>query len=197
LRRGAVPGNSRVAMSSLDLREALGRYEPSDAREAGFLERMVELARSPSRFRRDSFAPGHFTASAFVLSPERDALLLIFHKKLSLWLQPGGHVEETDASVLAAARREVLEEVGIAELSVARADAPLFDVDVHVIPERPGEPRHEHFDLRFLFVPASREFAAGDEVGAARWVPLAELAAVTTDESVQRAARKIPFVLGR
>lgn len=168
----------------------LGRYEPADLREAGFRERMLALVESDAPFGRDSFVPGHFTASAFVLSPERDALLLIFHKKLSLWLQPGGHIEPGDGSVLAAARREVREEVGIAELSVVSGDA-LFDVDIHVIPERPREPRHEHFDLRFLFVPASRHFAEGDEVGGAKWVALTKLDSVTRDESVLRAARKI------
>ena len=169
----------------------LGAHVAHDVREASFIARMVALTAAPRPFDRTSYQPGHFTASAFVLSPERDSLLLIFHRKLSLWLQPGGHVEPADATVLAAARREVAEEVGLVDAPLATADAALFDLDIHGIPARPGEPAHEHFDLRFLFVGRTREFAASDEVAGARWVPLAELASVTTDESVQRAARKI------
>jgi 8-oxo-dGTP pyrophosphatase MutT (NUDIX family) len=135
------------------------------------------------------YAPGHFTASAFVLSPERSDLLLIHHRKLGLWLQPGGHVEPDDASALDAARREVLEEVGIAELALEQHG--LFDVDVHAIPARKDALAHEHFDVRFLFRAPSRAFAAGAEVLSARWAKLDEIERSGTDESVLRAVRKL------
>lgn len=167
----------------------LDAHQAADVRERGFVQRMRELARASAPFSRQSFTPGHFTASAFVLSPERDALLLIFHKKLSLWLQPGGHVEETDRTILDAARREVLEEVGLEDFEEALS--PLFDVDIHDIPARKAEPAHQHFDLRFLFVSKTRAARETDEIGGMRWVPLQDLSTVTTDESVLRAARKI------
>jgi 8-oxo-dGTP pyrophosphatase MutT (NUDIX family) len=172
-----------------DARELLARYAPSDAREAAFVARMRVLLDAPAPFSRASFDPGHFTASAFVLSPERDAVLLIFHKKLGLWLQPGGHIEEADATIAGAALREVSEEVGVND--AAEPVEGLFDVDVHPIPARRDEPAHEHFDLRTLLVAGTREFAASDEVAGARWVPLHEVASVTRDESVQRAVRKL------
>src|SRR5437762_10909961 len=76
----------------------LGDYTPVDAREAGFRRRMLELARMTGACGRRHMSPGHFTASAFVLSPDYDEVLLIFHKKLGRWLQPGGHVDAGDAS---------------------------------------------------------------------------------------------------
>jgi len=152
---------------------------------------MLELVLRPDACRRDRFDPGHFTASAFVLAPERDAILLIFHRKLGIWVQPGGHVDEGDLSVRAAAEREVAEEVGIRGLELAASEEALFDVDIHPIPARPGEPAHEHFDVRFSFVAPSRRFVASDEVAAARWVSLSEVGTVASDESVQRAVRKL------
>lgn len=135
-------------------------------------------------FSRDHFLPGHFTASALVLSPDGQDALLIHHVKLQRWLQPGGHIEPTDMSLLAAAKREVLEETGVHGID----ELGLFDLDVHLIPARKSEPEHEHHDLRFLFRAHSREMFAGDGVSDARWVPLEEVD--RSDESVHRMIRK-------
>lgn len=169
-------------------RRGLGDYQPSDERELGFRERMLRLLDEPAPSSRRQFVPGHLTASAFVLSPERDALLLIFHKKLGIWVQPGGHIEPEDESLLAAAQREAEEEVGLA---LSRDHAAIFDIDIHAIPARKDEPSHEHFDVRYQFVSPTRAFVRTDEVADVRWAPLAELSRLTTDESVLRAARKL------
>jgi 8-oxo-dGTP pyrophosphatase MutT (NUDIX family) len=174
----------------IELRVQLASYRAADTHESAHLARMKELCESVSKpCSRSSYAPGHFTASAFVLSPDRSELLLIHHKKLGLWLQPGGHVEPGDESVLDAARREVLEEVGIAELELEQ-DGP-FDVDVHAIPARKEALGHEHFDVRFLFRARSRAFAVSTEVIAAKWVALGEIERSGTDDSVLRAVRKL------
>jgi 8-oxo-dGTP pyrophosphatase MutT (NUDIX family) len=142
-------------------------------------------------FVRTHFEPGHFTASGFVVAPEGDALLLILHPKLGRWLQPGGHVELSDSDLLAAARREVEEEVGLMQLPLACEG--VFDLDVHRIPPLGREPAHEHFDVRFLFRAPDRVLRVGaeTEAKAARWLALAELEAGASDASVLRAARKL------
>lgn len=170
-------------------RAALRDYHPEDPREAAFRRRMLELLTTPTPASRRQFEPGHLTASAFVLSPERDALLLVFHKKLEIWVQPGGHVEPLDPSLIAAARREVEEEVGLA--FPVNEDAAIFDVDVHPIPARKDEPAHEHFDVRYCFSSPTRDFVRTSEVADVRWAPLASIERLTTDESVVRAARKL------
>ena len=169
----------------------LASYEPFDARERHFLARMHDLARAASPFDRNSFAPGHFTASAFVVDPKTHSLLLILHKKLGLWLQPGGHIDPGDELAALAARREVLEETGVSELSPLFGNAGIFDVDIHTIPARKLEPGHEHFDVRFAFAAENPVLSESDEVAGARWVPLVELPTLTSDESVLRAARKL------
>jgi 8-oxo-dGTP pyrophosphatase MutT (NUDIX family) len=181
---------------SRDLSALLAAHAPADVREAGFVERMrALLTRGEVAFARDGYEPGHFTASAFVLSPDRTEVLLILHGKLGLWLQPGGHIEPGDASVLEAARREVREEVGLDDLECLGGG--LFDVDVHTIPASAKGPAHEHHDVRFLFAARTRDVLAGDDAVAARWVPLASLGdatkpdVVASDESVMRAIRRI------
>jgi len=58
-------------------------------------------------------APAHLTASAAVLSPDGRQTCLVFHGKLQLWVQPGGHFEAGDESAADAAAREVQEETGL------------------------------------------------------------------------------------
>lgn len=169
-------------------RAAIVAYQPEDPREQGFRQRMLQLLELSAPTSRDHFSPGHLTASAFVLSPARDAVLLILHKKLGLWLQPGGHIEADDESLLAAARREVAEEVG---LELPAGQGLIFDLDIHAIPARKSEPEHEHFDVRFCFHAPTLDFAINDEVVAARWASLAQIDQLTSDESVLRVARKL------
>ena len=99
-------------MSPTVARAAIAAYQPLDPREAAFRERMLSLLQLSAPLSRGHFTPGHLTASAFVVSPD-DELLLIFHRKLGIWVQPGGHIEPGDESLLDAARREVAEEVGL------------------------------------------------------------------------------------
>jgi 8-oxo-dGTP pyrophosphatase MutT (NUDIX family) len=175
------------------LREQLRGYQPANATEAGFIERMLELSQSEEACQGSHFEPGHFTASAFVLSPDLRDLVLIHHKKLGIWVQPGGHVEPGDDDLIAAARREVLEEVGLSELEpiAANGASPVFDVDIHLIPARKAEPPHEHFDVRYAFVAKTRNLVHSDEVADLRWVPLSDVEQMGSDESVLRAVRKL------
>lgn len=140
------------------------------------------LAETEDPFSRDQFDPGHFTASALVVAPATRRVLLIAHPTLELWLQPGGHIESDDSSAVEAARREVLEETGV----VAHLDTALFDVDVHDIPARKGNPGHQHFDLRFLALIEGEPPPAGMEGVEARWLSHDEAWRLTTDGSVRR-----------
>jgi 8-oxo-dGTP pyrophosphatase MutT (NUDIX family) len=172
------------------VRQLLQAYEPSDAREQAFRAQMLQLAESADDpFSREHFTPGHFTASAFILSPDHKSVLLIHHHKLSRWLQPGGHLEPDDESVLATAQREVREEVNLADVSLGHKG--IFDIDVHPIPQWKSEAAHQHFDVRFLFVAKTTNFAASNEVNAGRWFPLADLGEIASDESVRRALLKL------
>jgi 8-oxo-dGTP pyrophosphatase MutT (NUDIX family) len=61
---------------------------------------------------------GHITASAAVLDADGSRVLLTLHRKIGRWLQLGGHCEEGDATLAAAAAREATEESGITGLAM-------------------------------------------------------------------------------
>lgn len=174
---------------SADLQALLGAYLPVEADEIEHVRRMQALLAAQRSFSRGQFEPGHFTASAFVLAPDADALLLIHHARLGRWLQPGGHVEAGDASVIAASRRELSEETGVHDASLTVPG--IFDLDIHPIPAFKREPAHEHFDVRFLFTARDRNLVVSDEAHAARWVPFDEIEPGSADASVLRAVRKL------
>ena len=80
-------------------------YQAAGAAEAADLERMTALAASAA----DPWSralPLHFTASALVVHPETQRVLLRWHNKLGRWLQVGGHGDrgEADSAADRAAR---------------------------------------------------------------------------------------------
>lgn len=164
-------------------------HTPIDAREAGMRERILDfIVRRRDAFERSAL-DGHITASAWIVDPARERALLLHHRKLDRWLQPGGHVDG-DPDVRAAAMREAREETGLRTLRFAAED--VYDVDIHPIPARPGEPAHEHFDIRFALEADPREPIRGnDESHAVRWVSLDDLDAYAVDDSVRRLAAKV------
>ena len=173
------------------LRSLLDAYRPADDREAVHLERIRRLLETREQpFDRDGFDPGHITASGFVTDRTRARLLLIHHRRLDIWIQPGGHVDPSDAGVDAAARREIAEETGLTDLEVVPPG--VIDVDVHRYPARPGgDPAHQHFDIRFGYIALEGRLDPNDEVHAARWVAASDLPGLGVDESVLRPARKL------
>jgi glucose-1-phosphatase len=143
---------------------------PADEKEKSDLETMRHflMRHSNEAFSRDA-APTHFTASSLVVNEAGDKVCLVHHKKTGRWLQPGGHIEHTDASVEAAALREIREETGCEAALYPPCRFPI-DVDVHTLPPHQGKPPHVHLDIRYLAVAKSTATSAQlEEVHAAQW----------------------------
>ena len=129
-------------------------------------------------FSAQRYRPGHFTASAFVVSPDASQLLLIYHPKFQRWIQPGGHLEDGDTSIEAAAKRELSEETGLED--VARQKK--VHLAVHQVPGKREKPSHEHWDIRFLFQAQKMVLSKGDLP--AQWFRLSDIDENVSDQSV-------------
>ena len=178
------------------LARLLERHRPHDGAEAAFLGRMQALiATAGDPFSAALFNPGHITASAFVLDPCGEAVLMVHHAALSRWLQPGGHVEPTDLDVPAAAAREAIEETGARGLLPAQDG--IFDLDIHTIPSRDLRPQHLHFDVRFLFRAEPGPVRPGEGIKEVRWIGLDEFADHCRESATHRMIRKLKQAVDR
>jgi 8-oxo-dGTP pyrophosphatase MutT (NUDIX family) len=141
------PLSGQPRSAKADLAAAVAGRRPVDQREASSLAVAVaEIRRLADPFDR-SADPTHLTGSGVVTGPA--GVLLLRHRRLGIWVQPGGHLEPGETP-WAAARRESQEETG---LTLELADpgtggagrAPqLAHVDVH-----PAADGHRHLDLRY------------------------------------------------
>ncbi len=156
------------------VRQLLADFEPGDRiHDIESLTKTVDLLDTKSNpFDRHDYDPGHITASAIVLSPDLESVILVNHVRVGLWIQPGGHIEPADSTLIEAASREVTEETGLALSQDSRN--PLVRVDVHEIPPFKDEPRHWHHDLTFARrAPSQPSDTIGDSEWA--WCPVADL----------------------
>lgn len=155
---------------------------------------MGQMDRGDDILSRKNFT-GHITASALVVNESAARVLLIFHRALGRLLQPGGHIEPGDGGVADAARRELIEETGLAACALdpwhaRNASAPLH-IETHGIPSRPekGEPEHVHHDCLYLFTAsdAARFVGQIEEVQAVGWW---DLASASVPGRLRRAVRR-------
>ncbi|WP_217167563.1 NUDIX hydrolase [Streptomyces sp. AC512_CC834] len=121
---------------------------------------------------------GHITASALVIDPSRERVLLTLHKKMRKWLQMGGHCEPVDETLARAALREATEESGIEGLSLAPGGPVRLD--------RHHTPCAWHLDVQYAAVaPAGAVEAISDESLDLRWFPYSGVADVADDSVVR------------
>jgi coenzyme F420-0:L-glutamate ligase len=143
------------------------------------------LAARPDASRR-SCAPGHLTASTVLLNAAGSHVLLTLHPRVGAWLQLGGHCEDDDGSLIAAAAREAEEESGIAGIQL---DPLPIDLDVHPITCSLGIPTR-HFDVRYVGI-------APDGAAAVRSEESDDLQWFAVDDLPDNIAAELPELISR
>jgi len=163
----------------------LERYRPfgeQEKRDLPLMRDWLENARTP--LLRDN-AIAHFTASAWVINPSRDRVLLIYHNIYDSWAWTGGHADGED-DLESVARREAEEESGIVRLK------PLLDgpLSVEILAVNGHEKKgsyvstHSHMNVTYLFeaddsLPLR---AKPDENSGVGWFSVSEIPAVCREE---------------
>ena len=144
----------------------------------------------------------HFTVSVYIFSTESEPrVLLLFHKKLQKWMQPGGHIEPFE-NPLEAAAREVLEETGIdvepnllpareVSAGVLELQAPA-SLQQHQIDTHGNDPMHYHLDLGYIVkVPHRIPSPANDESMMVNWFTLEQLDKLDMFDNVRELVKEL------
>lgn len=150
------------------LQELLESYNPRFSEEKETKRRMLDFLNNENAFERSNLE-GHFTASSWITNKDDTKIILMNHKKLGIWIQPGGHCDG-DKDTLAVAMKEANEETGI--IHIVPVTGQIFDIDIHRCPEYKGVPEHLHYDVRFhLRVLSDEEGIPNDESEGLKWIP--------------------------
>lgn len=158
-----------------DALAVLEAYSPADdnPRQHRLRERFTTHLRTHPDGVRRTCHPDHLTAGVVVLSADLDHVLLTLHRKARRWFHFGGHCEDDDTTLLDAARREGLEESGLAHLDL---DPTPVHLDEHAVEFCGDLGTVHHLDVRFT---ALAEFGADHAVSQesldVRWWPLTAL----------------------
>lgn len=149
-----------------DALAVLGDWAPTSPAAAAARDRTLDLLDAGPVAMSRAHRAGHVTASALVLDPTGERVLLCLHGKFKRWVQLGGHCEPADRTLAGAALREATEESGIAGL---RVDPVPIDVDIHPVACQGGS---LHYDVRFaVLAPPGAVERVSDESEALGWFP--------------------------
>lgn len=134
-----------------------------------------------------------FTATCYILHDEK--VLLIYHKKLGVWLPPGGHIDPNETPTEAVIR-EAFEETGLEveilkeeNVWIDRWNAKSFERPymclLENIPEHKGVPAHQHMDLIYLARPIGGELKENpQETLGIRWFSWKDLETLKPDKEI-------------
>jgi 8-oxo-dGTP pyrophosphatase MutT (NUDIX family) len=185
------PDASRPSLAVL-----LDLYQPEGETEVADLRRTQDLAKTVSDpWRRE--IPLHVTASALIVHPESDRVLLRWHQRQQAWLQVGGHGDPGESDPLAIAIREAAEETGLDDL-IPWPDTRLRHLVIVGVPAGKGESAHEHADLRYFMATETPEKARPENQNAPlRWLSLAEAREATSEANLLETMARLEQFLAR
>jgi 8-oxo-dGTP pyrophosphatase MutT (NUDIX family) len=159
-----------MGASTADLHALVKDHQPASPREAAAKERFLAALEHLAAPCDEHADLTHVTASAIVAG--RRGTVLHLHKRLGIWMQPGGHIDAGETPPTAA-RREATEELGLSVEHPATGPR-LLQLDVHE-----AALGHTHLDLRYLLVgPDDDPHPPPGESPEARWCSWDEAAAM-------------------
>ena len=172
----------------------LSDYVPRDATESVDVERVRELlASSEDPWSRS--IPLHLTASALIVHPPTDRVLLRWHERQQAWLQVGGHGDPGETEPIEIALREGREETGLPDLA-PWPDAALLHLVVVPVPAMGDEPAHHHADLRFVLATDRPDAVQPEKPDAQlRWLTLSEAYGLTNEINVHESLTRLGLLL--
>lgn len=134
----------------MNIREQMKAYLPFNEQERQDKEELLCALDGKNIFLREN-RMAHMTASAWVVNPKRDKVLMVYHNIYDSWSWLGGHADGNE-DLLAVALREVQEESGIQNVRPVKED--IFSIEILTVDghEKKGAyvPSHLHLNVTYL-----------------------------------------------
>lgn len=165
----------------------LNNYAPRYTEEVEYKERVIRFIQNHENCFERTCKVGHITGSSWLISPEGTHAFLMHHRKINIWVQPGGHCDG-DTDVLAVALKEAQEESGIRDIRPISHN--IFDIDIHTFPKKGDDPEHLHYDVRFFLQAQTSAITINTESNDAQWFPQNQNLNVFQSPSIKRMFQK-------
>ena len=132
-------------------------------------------------------------AGVLIFSEDGRKVLLVKHRKLGMWIYPGGHIEKSE-NPLECAIRESKEETGASFEILSTSDFTIDSVSAKSTPQPLvlmnelvpySEGPHEHFDMIYLGKATSSEFKNNEESSDCKWIDEGEIEGLETFSNVK------------
>ncbi|EDP67887.1 hypothetical protein CAT7_04272 [Carnobacterium sp. AT7] len=161
----------------MNLREQISHYIPYTTQEAKEQEVILKYIDTFDNLltRENEFA--HFTASAWIVNPERTKVLMAYHNIYQSWSWVGGHADG-NANLLQVALKETTEETGLTQ--IIPLATTIYSVEILGVPShiKKGNPIATHLHLNVTYLIEANEteqtMVNEDENSAIKWMKLEE-----------------------
>lgn len=128
-----------------------------------------------------------------VFAKDERKVLLVKHKKLEVWIYPGGHMEGEE-NPLECAIRETKEETGSSFNVISTSNVSIQALGVETMPQpliimKERVPYkgayHQHFDMIYLGIANSMDFYKNDESSDCNWFSEDDIENLKTYDNVK------------
>lgn len=167
------------------LKKQVEAYEPFNEQEARDKKLLLDWLESGKDILTRENEVAHLTASAWVVSPDRESVLMAYHNLYDSWAWLGGHADG-ERDLLGVALREAREESGIRQVHPVTEEILSIEtlcVEGH---EKRGRyvPSHLHLNVTYLLEadPDQNLQVKPDENSAVAWIPVKEIPARSTEQ---------------
>lgn len=179
----------------MNLKEKIKQYIPYNEQEVVDKQELLRILDLDENYFVRENLTAHFTASGWVVSPDRTKTLLAYHNLYDSWAWLGGHADG-ERDLLSVAMKEVREESGLTE--VVPVSENIFSLEILPVfgHEKKGKyvPSHLHLNVTFLLEadPTAEIHNNPDENSKVGWFDLDEVPRVSTETwFVHRIYRKL------
>ena len=161
------------------------RYIPFNEQEEKDKAQILSALRSGAELITRKNPVMHLTASAGVVSPDRKQVVMAYHNLYRSWAWLGGHADG-DWNLQRVARKEVMEECGLADIKAVSDDILSLEVLCVAGHEKKGEylSSHLHLNVTYLFEadPKLPLRVKEDENSAVGWIDVADIPRKSIEE---------------